>query len=277
MVKKTSINCYCNRDKIRELLFSYSEENVSEYYKREDLNKLEKQITKYEDTLINEALCEGKTVIVDATHLSKDYITRFEYWNVPVELVWFDVLLKEALTRNMGRTRKVDESIIKKQYNKYIQLRTDLLFYSFSPVEFENQIDLEPCFLLDLDGTVAHMSTRSPYDWKRVGEDFVDVSVKKVSNSIYLSHKAKIFICTGRDGSCLGESIKWLNERNIYYDGIFIRKEGDMRADWIVKEEMWRRISKDYYIEGLIDDRNVVCRRARSLGLKVLQVDYGNF
>lgn len=267
-----------NRDKIRELLFGYTETTVNQYYLRTDLNKLEKQVTKYEDTLIHEALTEGKTVIVDATHLDAKYIERFKFWNVLVELKFFDIALKEALTRNMSRARKVDEAIIKKQYNRYVQIRKEFEnIQGFGSVNFTNDNDLEPCFLIDIDGTLAHMTDRSPYEWKRVGEDYIDVSVKKVVNSISRTHGAKIFICTGRDGICLKETIDWLNEHNIYYDKVFIRKEGDMRPDWVVKEEIWRQIAKDNYILGLIDDRLQVVRRARALGLKVFNVEYNNF
>ncbi len=277
---QTNINTtvLVNRDKIRELLFGYTETTVNQYYLRTDLSKLEKQVTKYEDTLIHEALTEGKTVIVDATHLDSKYIERYRFWNVTVELKFFDITLKEALTRNLSRTRQVDEEIIKKQYSRYVQIRKELEnIQGFGSVNLVNNSSLEPCFLIDIDGTLAHMSGRSPYEWNKVGEDYVDVAVKHATNSIFASHRAKIFICTGRDGVCLKETIEWLDEHDICYDKIFIRKEGDMRPDWVVKEEMWRQIAKDNYILGLIDDRLQVVRRARSLGLKVFNVEYNNF
>ncbi|MDC7248563.1 MAG: AAA family ATPase, partial [Sphaerochaetaceae bacterium] len=82
-----------NRDKIRELLFGYTEEGIKDYYFRDDLRKLEKQVNRYEDLLIKEALAQGKTPIIDATHLKREYLTRFKYWNVPVKLMWFDIEL----------------------------------------------------------------------------------------------------------------------------------------------------------------------------------------
>ena len=45
----------------------------------------------------------------------------------------------------------------------------------------------------------------------------------------------------------------------------------------VVKEEMWRDISKSYNIELIYEDRNQVVRRARALNLKVAQVKYGNY
>lgn len=269
-----------NRDKIRELLFSYTEESVSEYYSRPDLNKLEKQVTKYEDTLINEALYEKKTVIVDATHLEQKYIKRFEYWNVPLELVWFNITLKEALTRNMSRIRQVDESIIKKQFDKYITLRNNFSDYSFSPKIFEQNRNLPPCVIYDIDGTIAKMNGRSPYDWKRVGEDFMIHNVCATIDwigDLELKNRPTVIICTGRDGEALEDTERWLIQNDIYYDEIFIRSKGDMRPDWVVKEEMWETISKKNYIIGMYDDRLQVVRRARALELKVFNVEYNNF
>lgn len=260
-----------NRDSIRNLLFGFTDQTIQEYYTRPDLNKLEKQVTKYEDTLINEALCEDKTVIVDATHLEKKYLTRFEYWNVPIEYKYFDISVKDAIERDSNRSRKVGAEVIKKQHEKYLNLQRQ---GDFKPVELVNDIRLPKCVLVDIDGTLAHMGDRrSPFEWKKVGLDYVDTQIKSVVNSL----QTKIFICTGRDGICLDETIKWLDSNNIHYDKVFIRKEGDMRPDWQIKAEIWQQISKDYYIDFLIDDRMQVVRHARALGLKVLQVDYNNF
>lgn len=265
-----------NRDKIRELLFGYTEASISEYYSKTNIGKLEKEVTLYEDTLINEGLCQGKTVIVDATHLKMAYLERFKYWNVPIEYVYFDVTLKEALTRDMSRTRQVGKEIISKQYSNYLLVAIKKL-ENFVPVTLKNDQSLPHCVLVDIDGTLAHITNRSPFDWSRVGEDYVDVAVKKISNSILLNHVAAVFICTGRDGICLTETQEWLDNNNIYYNKIFIRKAGDQRPDWQIKEEIWRQITKDFYIIGMYDDRNQVTRRARALGLKVFQVEYGNF
>ena len=49
-----------------------------------------------------------------------------------------------------------------------------------------------------------------------------------------------------------------------------------MRPDWVVKEEMWKNISKQYNIIAMYDDRLQVVRRARALGLKVFNVEYNN-
>lgn len=270
-----------SRDKVRNLLWNYNDEDVHKYYKRDDFNKLEKEISKYCDTLIYEAIESNKKIILDNTHLDfKRDIKSLEYWNVPLELVWFDITLKEALTRNIGRNRKVDEEIITKQYNKYVTLRNNFYNYSFSPKIFKQDRNLPPCVIYDIDGTIAKMNGRSPYDWKRVGEDYMIHNVCATIDwigDLDLKNRPKVIICTGRDGEALEDTERWLIQNSIYYDEIFIRSKGDMRPDWVVKEEMWETISKKNYIIGMYDDRLQVVRRARALGLKVFNVEYNNF
>lgn len=267
-----------SRDSIR-YMFGYTEETVKDYYKRSDINKLEKQVTLYEDTLIHEGLNQGKVVIVDATHLEAKYIKRFEYWNVPLEIEWFDITLKEALTRNISRNRKVDEQIIIKQYNKYVGLRKDFVL-DFSPKTFKNNKNLPPCVIYDIDGTISKMNGRSAYDWSKVGQDLMINNVVATIDwiaDLSPNNRPTVIIVSGRDGVCYKETKEWLETNNIYFDKLVLRSVGDMRPDWIIKEGIWNFIAKEYYIVGMYDDRNQVTRRARALGLKVFQVNYGNF
>lgn len=272
-----------NRDKIRELLFGYTEESISNYYELPNINKFEKQVTRYEDTLIHDALNHGKDVIVDATHLTRKYLERFKFWNVPTEIVVFEIELDRALSRDFSRNRSVGEEVIRKQYNRFIGLMQNLSKepIEFEPVTFNQNMDNEPTIIFDIDGTLAHMNreTRSPYDWHKVGEDSADVPTCAIAKFIKTSYhlSAKVIICTGRDGVCIDETEKWLESHGVEYDEIYIRKKGDQRADWIIKEEMWRKIAEDNYIIGMFNDRLQVVRRARALGLKVFNVEYGNF
>jgi predicted kinase len=269
-----------NRDKLRELLFGYTESSVYEYYSQEDLRDMEKLISKYEDTLINETLEMGRVPIVDATHLKRDYLERFKYWNIPVELKWFDISLGEAKERNRKRERSVHEKILEVQQTSFEKLKKDLEQnpIDFNPVELVNSPEKPPVVIFDIDGTLAHRGDRGPYDWLSVGKDIVDNSVALLND--YLSTSAispEIVICTGRDEMSLDETKKWLEANKITYNQIYYRDKGDMRRDWIVKEEMWRHIAKDRYIVGMFEDRLQVVRRARALGLKVFNVEYNNF
>lgn len=112
-----------NRDKLREAHYGYTEETVKNYYTHKDFNYMESQITAVQDKLIDFWLRKGKDVIIDATNLKKAYIEEFNKFGVPTEVKFFDITLKEALTRNMSRNRKVDEEVIERQYSQYINLR----------------------------------------------------------------------------------------------------------------------------------------------------------
>ena len=268
-----------NRDKIRESLFGFSEKSIKDYYKREDVFSLEKVITRYEDDLIAEGLNQGKHVIVDATHLKIEYLERYRFWNVPVEVKSFNIPVNKAIENDRKRIRQVGDEVIKKQFNQLTSLINNpkLKNLDLTPVTFKQDKSLPTCIIFDIDGTIAHKGERSPYDWKRVEEDTVDESVVEVMQELVKANESAIIICTGRDGISEFQTKRWLINNGILFDGLFIRDEGDMRPDWVVKEEMWREIAKSYYIVGMFDDRNQVVRRARSLGLKVMQVENGYF
>lgn len=278
--KKDPLNTILvNRDKIRELLFGYTEASVSEHYSDSNMSKLEKLVTKYEDTLIHEALAEDKHVIVDATHLRRQYINRYKFWNVPVEIKLFDITLEEAVIRDSHRQRKVGVDVIRRQYIDFrsLNLKDDDLFISPVPNIESNRL-LPPVYLLDIDGTIAHMNgKRSPFDWKSVGVDDLDTNLAPVIDAINRSKYHRVIVVSGRDGVCRTETIEWLANNGVEYEDFHMRAEGDMRPDWEIKEEIWRELSKKYNILGLFDDRLQVVRRARALGLKVFNVEYNNF
>jgi hypothetical protein len=70
----------------------------------------------------------------------------------------------------------------------------------------------------------------------------------------------------------------WLKFYDIDYNQLIMRRTGDTRKDSIIKEEIfWEQIEPHYNVIAVFDDRDQVVKMWRSLGLKCLQVDYGNF
>jgi len=270
-----------NRDKIRELLFGYTESTINEYYARPDMFSCEKEVTKFEDILIKQGLQDSKNVIVDATHLRMKYLNRFKDFNVQVDYVPLEVDLKTCQDRAKNRVRSVASSIVEKQHKAFRNLFKQTDFQSYVPstktvLTYAHSDKKEDCVIFDIDGTLAKMDGRSPFDWSRVEEDALN---KPVFNA-YLAHKAlgnKIVICTGRDGSCATETKSWLYCYGVEYDEFHIREENDCRKDYLIKEELWQDINSRYNIVCIYDDRDQVVHHARSLGIAVFQVDYGNF
>jgi predicted kinase len=269
-----------NRDSIRQSLFGFTEQSIKDYYNHDKLHSLEKEVTRYEDTMIQEALASGKDVIVDATHLRRGYLERFKYWNVTTELQTFVVDPITATRADMRRIRQVGDVVIHKQYRQFSELFLNISNnpIDFTPVTIELNPNLPDCVIFDIDGTLSHMTSgRSPYEWARVGEDIVDKSTVAISKYIWGLQEPNVIICTGRDGIAEYNTKKWLEQNDIYYDEFHIRTAKDMRPDWVIKEEMWRNLATRYNIVGMFDDRLQVVRRARALGLKVFNVEYNNF
>ena len=131
-------------------------------------------------------------------------------------------------------------------------------------------------FIFDMDGTLAKISDRSPYEWHRVGEDSLNMPVfycyKALKEAGY-----KIIIFTGRDGICKPETLEWLEKHEIKFDVLEIRKPKNTEKDHVIKKRMFDGIKNDYEIVGVFDDRDQVVKMWREMGLVCFQVDYGDF
>ncbi len=271
-----------NRDKLREMLFGYTENTISAYYKLPDLYLKENEISSYQNYLIERALVKGKDVVLDNTNLKQSYINeilkKFSQFDIEFHLIECD--LKEAIRRDTERNRSVGQEIIKSQFNNLNILKKNFDFKPIFSVKAANFNDPSKpkAFIFDIDGTLALKGDRNPYDLSRVGEDSLNEPVAQTLDALFRAD-FEIIICSGREGTqeCEDLTKKWLEDQGILYSFIMMRKEGDIRADYIIKEEMWRKICKDFYIAAMIDDRNQVVNHARKLGFNVFQVADGDF
>jgi len=131
--------------------------------------------------------------------------------------------------------------------------------------------------LVDIDGTVAHRSNRGPYEYDKVGSDIPDKNIIDILQCFWKSSKTLIFV-TGREDSCYEETYEWLVDNCPPFSKLYMRKSGDYRSDSEVKKEIYDLYIKDKFnVLCVIDDRQSVVDMWRSIGLKCLQVDYGNF
>lgn len=250
-----------NRDDLRNMRGKYW------VPKQEDL------ITLWEDSCITHTLDCGYNVILDSTNLNneKNKIRvdklKENFLDLDIEYKMFDISLEEAIKRDSKRENSVGANVIKNMYNKYIKDKE---------IEYNENINLPRCVIFDVDGTLAKMNGRSPYEWDRVDEDLPNKNIIELYNSI--SNKIKI-IFTGRDGCCLQKTKDWLNKNNILYDKIFIRPQGNTEKDCIIKKRIYEEnIMGKYYVDFVVDDRQqVVDMWRKELGITCLQVDYGNF
>ena len=132
--------------------------------------------------------------------------------------------------------------------------------------------------LVDLDGTVAVLGARSPYDMTRVGEDAPNHAVIETVRALHTAGY-RIVYCSGRTDTAREATEAWLAMNvGVAHDGLYLRRRGDGRQDAVVKAEIFDRELRDaYHILCVLDDRRQVVRMWRALGLTVFQVDEGDF
>lgn len=131
--------------------------------------------------------------------------------------------------------------------------------------------------IVDIDGTLAKMNGRGPFEWNRVGEDKINEPVRQMVNAF--ADRAQVIIFSGRDGCCRKDTEMWLALNNVRYDALFMRPEGNFEKDCIIKRRLFdEHVAGKYDIQFVVDDRNqVVDMWRKDLGLTCFQVDYGDF
>ena len=134
------------------------------------------------------------------------------------------------------------------------------------------------CVICDIDGTLALRRDRGPYEWAKVGQDDVNEPIAALISIYYAHGIADVILVSGRDSVCRDETEQWLEDNHIAYTDLYMRPEGDMRKDTIVKREIYRKHVKGrYHVLFVLDDRDQVVKMWRRLGLTCLQVAEGNF
>jgi len=266
MIRKNPEYVNVNRDDIR--LMMQGRERYAKFSRwRESI------VTATAMALVQEALAQGKSVIVSDTNLDPK---RNENWkgiaseyNVEYrEKLFTDVPLGVCLERDAKREYPVGGKVIMGMYERYRDIWWPKPEYNPS---------LKDCYIFDVDGTLAQMDGRGPFEWHKVDTDKARPAVVDIARTLAAAGET-IIIVSGRDGSSRELTEKWLNENGISYTEFFIRPAGDNRKDYVIKEEIYRNHIKDRYnVKAVFDDRDQVVHVWRHLGLDCFQVNYGNF
>lgn len=255
-----------NKDTIRAEMFPN--------YSRKD----EKKVVRERNRQILEAIYNKKNVVVDDTNLNPVHIkelsniARQNGVDFEVDDSFLDVPLWECIERDSKRegSARVGEQVIRSMYHQYIKTPKTALKYDPS---------LPMAIICDIDGTLAHMVNRSPFDWHKVGSDVVDEGVAHLLDAVGYINYATVFLFSGRDEVCRPETEEWLERHDIDYHELYMRRSdhkdenGNQVNDRIVKREMLEKyIIGKYNVLFVVDDRPSVCRMWRDeFGLKVLQ------
>lgn len=143
---------------------------------------------------------------------------------------------------------------------------------------------LKRVIVFDIDGTLADCSHRVHHvngkrkDWKAFFEGIPDDP--PIEQTVWLNRifrqntEMPILLCSGRNEDCRADTVEWLRRYGVSYDGLYMRRADDWRADYIIKLESLEQMRADGYEPFLIiDDRQDVVNAWRKAGLFVLQCD----
>lgn len=283
MVRKNPNFKRINRDDIRAML----DDNTF------DQNR-EEFVRKTRDTLILTALRAGYSVIVDDTNLVNSTVRKLHKLLAGVgDIVCiekcFNISVEEALKRNAlreGRARVPDNVILGMAKSAGLQkghFLTDKEFY-YPPKEqqevYIGDEALPKAIICDLDGTLAIMGDRSPFDASQCDvKDGPNKPVIACVKAMYAAGYAVIFM-SGREDKDREPSIRQIEKfvPGVKYE-LYMRATADSRKDSIIKTELFDANVRDRYnVEFILDDRNQVVQDCwRAMGMNCFQVADGNF
>ncbi len=256
----------------------------------------EKFVERVRDLMLIEALKDGKHVVIDDTNLSERPVERIRQvlqkysketgQQVKIEFKTMETSLEECLERDEKREKKVGQEVIMQMYKQHIAKNNLPNTFQYQkaisnnrgPHYQEQDYTLPSAILCDLDGTLAIIHDRSPFDGQRCESDLLNQPIAEIVKT-YHQLGTKIILMSGREENARRPTINWLTYNRIPYDGLFMRASGDSRKDAVVKKELFEaHVKGQFYIKFVLDDRNQVIDLWRlDLGLPCLQVNYGDF
>lgn len=269
-----------SRDDFRTMHFSYSILSQRE----------EGLITDMIDASLDVLLRKKCNVIIDATHCREEYISHYINKFNHLADISFKIFeagsdeIKERCDKRYKETGKyIPVSVQKRYFNELTELKKTFDF-SFRPMrniklsEAEQDRGLSKAVICDIDGTLALMEGRNPFDASRSDEDKLNRPVANILK-IYANEGYRVLLVSGREDCFREPTLRFLEKYNIPYEQLWMRKSGDYRKDTVIKQEIFEKeILGKYFIEFILDDRDQVVEMWRKkLGLPCFQVNYGSF
>lgn len=216
----------------------------------------ENEVSKVHGQMIMEAYSNGQNIVVSDTNLSKGrrdkLVESLRDLGYTIEFQTFEITEKEAVKRDNLRANGVGAEVIYKQMLQMNEFK--------GRITYNSRPNKPAAIIVDVDGTIAQMNGRGPFEWHRVGEDdprwfIIDMVVN------YERQGYEIIIVSGRSDECKTETEEWLDLHMVPYSELHMRKSGDYRSDRCVKEEiLWTHLAHKYNIVAAIDDRPMMIK-----------------
>jgi predicted kinase len=271
-----------NRDAIREALFGDAQSH-----------KDEGKVTEVENMLIAKGLKEGKHVMSDNTNTNMAFLPKaikFAKANGATKINHedFPITVEEAIKRNSKRENPVPEHVLHRMSKNLGPQGQFPVFpgsYKTKDLILPKSRKLAVCF--DMDGTlndvrnVRHFLQPQGNKKRRDFDSFHRMSEfepahEDVLQMAFDAHKARfeVLITTARSEPYRETTQKWLDDRDVPFANIFMRKEGDFRSDYEVKKEMYDQINMYYDVVRCVDDNPQAIKAWREKGVAVTTVPF---
>ena len=305
------------RDQIRKDIrkeFSDEQNFIKSYYNRNKkaILKDERKVNSITNDLINKAKNNNFDLFFSNTNLNIKHRDRLvkHLINLGYEIHYIILYktLDELISINNTRQKKVNKETLGKFYNQFVQqlslfeteINNVVYYYGLNSKYYSCLADLKNdnnftvtsnCVICDIDGTVAHMNNRNPFDWSNVYSDDIDEIVLNMVLGVSNKYDCDIVFLTGRDADAYTDTYKWLinklmiNNPEIPYiennkvdDGrkylLYSRNSQDMRKDSVIKTEIYNSMIVPNYDKVLcvFDDRPQMVDCWNDLGLKTIAV-----
>lgn len=260
-----------NRDDIRRELFNFGKWSEYKFTKERERKVSEQQLYRIETAL---SLMDG--VVVSDTNLSKERCIELikkveEKFGRGVSFTFkvFDVDPIKCIEYDLKRNYPVGAKVIMEQYQKFSD-------NWLIPEYAQDGRGLPSAIIIDIDGTVAQKTNeRGHFDWTKVELDLPRQHVIDLVVSAATMGYTPIFM-SGRDAVCREQTMNWIEMYIPELSGaqLFMRPNGDMRPDTVVKAELFEEnVRGKYNVVMAFDDRPGICCLWRyKFGINVINV-----
>ena len=258
------------RDDIRFELFN---EQYPTADKNGTVKEKEDRVTQVEHSRIEQALAQGKSVVVDNTNLNprvfKTYSDLAAKSNAALTHKDFPISIEETIRRNNARERVVPEAVIRRMAADYMGPQGQFhLFPGTVPIrQFVKPAEKRHAIIYDLDGTLVDVRgirhlVRGKYrnfDAFHCGSYFCPPNEQVRDMALDSNHNGySNIIVTARTETYREVSQAWLDEQGIPFENMYMRADGDFRKDYDVKREILAQILEDYDVVACTDDNPAV-------------------
>ncbi|UPW37940.1 hypothetical protein ESCO10_00074 [Escherichia phage vB_EcoM_ESCO10] len=269
-----------NRDDYRQSIMGHEERDEYKYTKKKEGIVTCMQFDAAKGILYGGDSVKG--VIISDTNLNPERRLAWETfakehgWKVEYQV--FDVPWTELAKRNSRRGSKaVPIDVLRSMYSRMRE-------YLGLPV-YKGTPGKPKAVIFDVDGTLAKMVDRSPYDLEKCDTDIINPMVVELSK-MYDKQGYQIIVVSGRECGTKEDPMKYYHMTRKWVEDFAKvplvmqcqRVQGDDRKDDIVKEEIfWEKIAPHFDVKLAIDDRTQVVEMWRRIGVECWQVAHGDF